>query len=109
VRHIVSPIKRQRELLMTARHLMLAAAGLAALSIAACKPAPETKADAPTAPAAESAMAPASDSAMAPAAGAMAPSDSAMAPSSGAMAPAPVPAPADKMAPAADSAMAPKH
>lgn len=51
---------------MTARHLMLAAAGLAALTIAACKPAPDEKAETPMAPAAEGSMAPASDSAMAP-------------------------------------------
>lgn len=65
---------------MTRRPLMILAAAGAALSIAACQPAAETKTEAP---ASDSAMAPASSSAMAPASdGAMAPA----APASGAMA-----------------------
>lgn len=65
-------------------HILLAAAGLAALSLAACnKPAETTEAPAAGDMAADTA----GTGAMAPADGAMAPADGAMAPSSGAMAP----------------------
>jgi hypothetical protein len=75
---------------------LIVAAGLAALSLAACgnndekteaPMAADSSADASAmAPAGEGAMAP-SDGAMAPSSGAMAPSSGAMAPSTGAMAP----------------------
>jgi hypothetical protein len=83
---------------MSIRHLILTVAGVAALSVAACTPAEDTKTEETMAPAAEGAMAPA-DGAMAPADGAMA-AEGAMAPADGAM------AADDKMAPAADK-MAP--
>jgi len=85
---------------MSIRNLIaVAAAGTAALALAACQPAAEEKTESTKgamAPAAD-AMAPAADGAMAPEADKMAPADGAMAPKADKMAPA-----ADAMAPAAD-------
>lgn len=92
---------------MSIRHLILTVAGVAALSVAACTPAEDTKTEEAMAPAAEGAMAPA-DGAMAPAAeGATAPADGAMAPADGAMAAEGAMAPAAEGAMAADDKMAP--
>ena len=89
---------------MSIRHLFVAVAGIAALSVAACSPAEETKTEDAMAPA-DGAMAPAADGAMA-ADGAVAAEGAAAADGAMALAADGAMAADDKMAPAADK-MAP--